>query len=58
MTRYITVRLTIAQAEAASNACDLIRDSYDADRNKREAAQRRRSTLRSSSQPPRTDHAT
>jgi hypothetical protein len=35
---YVTVRLTLAQAQAASNACDLIRDQYEADGNKREAA--------------------
>ena len=32
------IRLTIAQAQAASNACDLIRDSLEADDKKREAA--------------------
>jgi hypothetical protein len=42
MTRYVTVRLTLVQAMAASNACDLIRDSYEADGNKREAAQYQR----------------
>lgn len=38
MTRYVMIRLTIAQAQAASNACDLIRDSLEADGQKREAA--------------------
>lgn len=36
--RYVTVRLTAAQAFAAANACDLIRDNYESDNNKREAA--------------------
>jgi hypothetical protein len=37
MTRYVTVRLTIAQAKSASNACDLIANSLHADGvNKRE----------------------
>lgn len=34
----VTVRMTIEQAQAACNACDLIRDSYEADNNRREAA--------------------
>ena len=38
MSGYVTVRLTVAQAQAASNACDLLRDQYEADGNKREAA--------------------
>ena len=38
MSYYVMVRLTVAQAQAASNACDLIRDQYEADGNKREAA--------------------
>lgn len=38
MTRYVTIRMTREQAQAASNACDLIADSYEADGNKREAA--------------------
>ncbi len=38
MSRYVLVRLTVAQAQAASNACDLIRDQFEADSNKREAA--------------------
>lgn len=38
MTRYVTIRLTLAQAAAASNACDLIRNQYEADGDKREAA--------------------
>lgn len=42
VTRYVTVRLTLAQAMAAANACDLIRDSYEADGNKREAARYQR----------------
>lgn len=36
--RYVMVRLTLVQANAASNASDLIADSYMADDNKREAA--------------------
>ena len=42
MTRYVTVRFTLAQAMTASNACDLIRDNYEADNNRREAACYRR----------------
>lgn len=42
MSRYITVRLTVEQAEAAENACDLIRDSLEADGRKRQAALYRR----------------
>lgn len=38
MSSYVTVRLTVAQAQAASNACDLIRDQLEADGNRREAA--------------------
>jgi hypothetical protein len=38
MSRYITIRMTVEQAQAACNACDLIRDSYEADNNRREAA--------------------
>ncbi len=39
MARYVTIRLTQAQAHAASNACDLIRNQIDADGdNKRESA--------------------
>lgn len=38
MTRYVTIRMTREQAQAASNACDLIADSYEADGNKREAS--------------------
>ena len=38
MARYITVRLTEAQLDAAINACDLIRDSHEAGGEKREAA--------------------
>ena len=30
MSRYVTVRMTVAQAQAAANACDLIRDAHDA----------------------------
>jgi hypothetical protein len=37
MTCYVTVRLTREQAQAASNACDLIRDQYEADGQHREA---------------------
>jgi hypothetical protein len=36
--RHITIRLTQAQANAASNACDLIRDQLEADGRRREAA--------------------
>lgn len=42
VTRHITVRLTLAQAMAASNACDLIRDSCEADGKRREAGTYRR----------------
>ena len=45
MSRYVTVRLTVAQAQAALNACDLIRDSYEANGEKREAAQYRRACV-------------
>jgi hypothetical protein len=38
VSRYVTVRMTVAQAQAASNACDLIRDQLEADGQKREAA--------------------
>lgn len=38
MTRYVTIRMTAAQAAAASNACDLIRDQLQADGRTREAA--------------------
>lgn len=39
MSRYVTIRLTIAQAQAACNAADLIRDDYEAGgSNVREAA--------------------
>jgi len=38
VTRYVTVRLTREQAQAASNACDLIRDQLEADDQRREAA--------------------
>lgn len=38
MSRHVTVRMTVAQAQAALNASDLIADSYRADGNKREAA--------------------
>lgn len=31
MTRYVTIRMTREQAQAASNACDLIADSLRAD---------------------------
>lgn len=45
MTRYITVRLTLAQAEAACNATDLIRDQHEASgADKREAALYRRAS--------------
>lgn len=39
------IRLTITQAQAASNACDLIRDQLEADGNKREAALYRRASI-------------
>lgn len=42
MTRYVTVRLTLAQAMTAANACDLMRDSCEADGKKHEAACYRR----------------
>lgn len=38
VSRYVMIRLTVAQAQAASNACDLIRDQLEADGNKRDAA--------------------
>ena len=39
MSRYVTVRMTAEQAQAAYNACDLIRDQYEASgEHKREAA--------------------
>lgn len=38
MTRYITVRLTLAQAQAACNAADVVRDQLEADGDKREAS--------------------
>lgn len=44
MTRYVTIRLTVAQAQAASNACDLIRDQLEADGQRREAALYRRAS--------------
>lgn len=38
--RYVTIRLTAAQAAAAINACDLIRDQLEADGgDRRESAQ-------------------
>lgn len=37
MSRHVTVRMTIEQALAAGNACDLIAESYRADGNKRDA---------------------
>lgn len=39
------IRLTVPQAQAASNACDLIRDQLEADGNKREAALYRRASI-------------
>ncbi len=44
MTRYVIVRMTSAQAAAASNACDLIRDQLDADGRRREAQLFRRAS--------------
>lgn len=38
MSRYVTIRLTLAQAQAACNAADLIRDQYEAGNDMREAA--------------------
>lgn len=38
MTRYVTIRMTREQAQAASNACDLIAESLRADGDKRETA--------------------
>lgn len=38
MSRYVVVRMTVEQAKAASNACDLIADSLRADDRRREAA--------------------
>lgn len=37
MSRYITIRLTLAQAQAACNAADLIRDQLEASGNAGEA---------------------
>lgn len=45
MTRYLTIRLTEAQAQTALNACDLIRDSNEASGDLREAAQYRRACV-------------
>jgi hypothetical protein len=42
VSRYVTIRLTVEQAQAAINACDLIRDQYEADGQKREASMYRR----------------
>lgn len=55
MSRYVLVRLTVAQAQAASNACDLIRDEYDAAGNKREAALYERACAALSQIPPDPD---
>jgi len=44
MTRYVTVRLTVPQAQAASNACDLIRDQLEADGRAHEASLYRRAS--------------
>lgn len=38
----VTISMTPAQAKAAMNACDLIRDQYAAAGNKREADQHQR----------------
>ncbi len=38
MARYVLVRLTREQAQAACNACDLIRGQLEADGQMREAA--------------------
>lgn len=45
MSRYVLIRLTVAQAQAASNACDLIRDQLEADGNKHEAALYQRASV-------------
>jgi hypothetical protein len=45
MTRYVTIRMTREQAQAASNACDLIRDQLEADGNKRESALYQRASI-------------
>jgi hypothetical protein len=44
MARYVIVRLTVPQALAAANACDMVRDSLDADDRKRDAACYRRAS--------------
>lgn len=53
MSRYVTVRLTLAQAQAASNACDLIRDQLEADGgDRREAALYQRASAALDVSPP------
>lgn len=42
MSRYVNLRLTREQAATAINACDLLRDQYEADNQKREAGRYRR----------------
>lgn len=45
MRRYVTIRLTVAQAQAAINACDLMRSQLEADGgDKREVGMYRRAT--------------
>lgn len=46
MSRYVTVHMTLAQAYAAMNASDLIRDQYEAGGQRGEAAVYRRATER------------
>lgn len=41
----VVIRLTLAQAQAASNACDLIADSLRADDCKREASLYQRASV-------------
>lgn len=38
MARYVSVRMTVEQAAAAENACDLIRDNHEASNERRQAA--------------------
>lgn len=38
VSRYVTIRMTVEQAQAACNACDLIRDAHEASSDRRQAA--------------------
>ncbi len=46
MSKYITIRMTISDAECLENAADLERDRLEADGNKRVAARYRRASER------------